>query len=78
MKPYFNFIDDHQKALETLPSPRTPYPTQLPEGYHGEPKSHRKLSEINRDKWDERENPEFVQTRIGHWKLRKLDRDIEQ
>ena len=31
--------------------------TQLPEDYHGKPKPFRKLSEINRDKSAERENP---------------------
>ena len=48
----------------------------MPEGYHGKPKPVRKLSEIARERSTERENPEFVQRRIMHWQIKKLDADV--
>ena len=48
----------------------------MPKEYHGKPKPFRKLSEIAREKSRDLENPEYVQSRIGHWQLKRLDRDV--
>ena len=41
------------------------------------PKPFRRPSEINRELSQHRENPEFIQTKIGNWQLKRFDRDIE-